>query len=342
MVEYSCLTCNFKTNLKANYTRHLETKKHKLNTEKKVNIATNDNLETKKNQIYSKIIPKQSQNNPKIIPKQSQNNPKIIPNSNNIDKIKLSETSTIYKCEYCFKEFKHKNGLYKHINELRCKKLPKIDKELIIVSKKNKELEKKLKREKQHKKMIIEHKTNLNKSHNTTSNSYNKQIHTNSHNKITNNLNININALGEESLENISEREILSILNKAYAGIPSLIKKIHFDQEENRNIFQPNVNKPYIKYYNGNRWMSEKFDIISQKLFNNTSNVLEDWFEKYQSKMPERKQDLINNLIDDYNEGKIEDKFTDDLKLFLLDYSNEIKEHIVNEIKNSNLIELIN
>ena len=190
--------------------------------------------------------------------------------------------------------------------------------------------------------MIIEHKTNLNKSHNTTSNSYNKQIHTNSHNKITNNLNININALGEESLENISEREILSILNKAYAGIPSLIKKIHFDQEENRNIFQPNVNKPYIKYYNGNRWMSEKFDIISQKLFNNTSNVLEDWFEKYQSKMPERKQDLINNLIDDYNEGKIEDKFTDDLKLFLLDYSNEIKEHIVNEIKNSNLIELIN
>jgi hypothetical protein len=331
MVEYSCLTCNFKTNLKANYTRHLETKKHKLNTEKKVNIAQNHNLETKKSEMYSKIIPKQSQNNPKIIP-----------NFHNIDKIKLSGTNTIYKCEYCFKEFKHKNGLYKHINELRCKKLPKIDKELIIVSKKNKELEKKLKREKQHKKMIIEHKTNLNKSQNTTSNSYNNQIHTNSHNKITNNLNININALGEESLENISEREILSILNKAYAGIPSLIKKIHFDQEENRNIFQPNVNKPYIKYYNGNRWMSEKFDIISQKLFNNTSNVLEDWFEKYQSKMPERKQDLINNLIDDYNEGKIEDKFTDDLKLFLLDYSNEIKEHIVNEIKNSNLIELIN
>ena len=31
MVEYSCLHCNFKTNIKTHYTRHLQTNKHKNN-----------------------------------------------------------------------------------------------------------------------------------------------------------------------------------------------------------------------------------------------------------------------------------------------------------------------
>ena len=31
MVEYKCECCNFSSTLKANYTRHLNTKKHKRN-----------------------------------------------------------------------------------------------------------------------------------------------------------------------------------------------------------------------------------------------------------------------------------------------------------------------
>ena len=33
MVQYNCSVCNFSTSLKANYTRHLKTKKHAKNVE---------------------------------------------------------------------------------------------------------------------------------------------------------------------------------------------------------------------------------------------------------------------------------------------------------------------
>ena len=41
-----------------------------------------------------------------------------------------------YYCQYCNKEYKLKDSLYKHINQLRCTKIPKKDKNLIILKKK--------------------------------------------------------------------------------------------------------------------------------------------------------------------------------------------------------------
>ena len=47
-----------------------------------------------------------------------------------------------YNCQYCNKEYKLKDSLYKHINQLRCTKIPKKDKNLIILKKNNKILKK--------------------------------------------------------------------------------------------------------------------------------------------------------------------------------------------------------
>ena len=38
-------------------------------------------------------------------------------------------------------------------------------------------------------------------------------------------------------------------------------------------------------------------------------------------------------------DSKINEAFTNELKMFFIDYSNEIKEHISKELKNSNLLE---
>ena len=46
-------------------------------------------------------------------------------------------------------------------------------------------------------------------------------------------------------------------------------------------------------------------------------------------------------MFNDCNEGKLEEKFNEEFKLFLMNYSLEIKDHIVKEINDTNLLELV-
>jgi hypothetical protein len=194
---------------------------------------------------------------------------------------------------------------------------------------------------KNNKSIVTQNNNNTNITNNNNNNN-NNTINSNNTTNIqqNNKININIKPFGKENIETITEKQILKILNKAYSGFPQIIKHLHFNIEENRNVYQPNINKPYIKYYNGNRWLSDKFDSISQRMFNKVSCLLEDWVDEYQAKINERKQNVLNNFIDDCNDGKAEENFNNELKMFFMDYSNEIKEHISNQIKESNLLEL--
>ena len=321
MVEYCCSICNFKTNIKTHYTRHLQTKKHKTNEK-----AVKKNLP----QFTSNSL-----NLPQFTSLNLSKNPKIKTNP------ELSHT----RCNYCNLEISSKN-MARH-QRTTCKKIPNY-KQKQLIEKYNSHKSSKCKQ------LVIINKNNngddlnpnSNKNTNTNTNSNNTNIiNTNSNNTTNiqnnNSINVNINPFGEENIEKITEKQILKILNKAYSGFPQIIKHLHFNIEENRNVYQPNINKPYIKYYNGNRWLSDKFDSISQKMFNKVSNLLEDWLEEYQTKINERKQNVLNNFIDDCNDGKTEENFNNELKMFFMDYSNEIKEHITTQIKESDLLELI-
>ena len=86
-------------------------------------------------QVENEIIPKKNQ-------KSSKNHPFII-HSSSTAKMKKNEkkneiiilnneTITQFKCNYCKNLFSIKNSLYKHINELRCKKIPKSKLNLLI------------------------------------------------------------------------------------------------------------------------------------------------------------------------------------------------------------------
>ena len=51
-----------------------------------------------------------------------------------------------------------------------------------------------------------------------------------------------------------------------------------------------------------------------------------------------KKQELINKFINDCNDGREDKKFIEELKMFFMDYSNEIKENIINKIKKTNFM----
>jgi len=357
MPRYECSICCFSSKLKANYERHLNTNKHKKakNECDKIypHISTyihgNPHISTLNKRVQNiektsvtpeyeeKHIENKNENITENIETSiinNDNNGKLINgiNPENCKNYKNKNRKNGYiKCEYCHRDYSCKI-IKRHLRE-NCTFIPESKRNVLI---KKYELDK---RSKKNRSIIkIEEKNNINNSTNTTNNNTINNNFTNCNNTTNNNININLNAFGKENIGKITEKQILNILNKAYAGFPLLLKQLHFNVKENRNIYQPNLNKPFIKFYNGNRWQSDKFDSICQRLFTNVSNILEDWLEEHQAKVNERKQEILNNFIDDCNGGKTETSFTEELKMFFMDYSNEIKEQIADKIKKTNLI----
>jgi len=301
MPRYECSLCNFTSKIKSHYERHLNTNKHK-----KVIIE----CEKKEDEKRRKKTKKDEKR-------------RILFEGEN-------EEYWATHCIYCNKAVKKKNQSYHFRNT--CKLIPET-KRVILLQKHNSD-----KRIKNNKLVIQNNIKNTNNTINNTTN--NNLVNSTINNYTTNNkININLNAFGKENIKKITEKEILNILNKAYAGFSLILKKIHFNLKENRNIYQPNLNKPFVKYFNGEDWQSDKFDSISQQLFSKVSRTLEDWLDEHQTKLHERKQDLINKFINDCNGGKTEKKFIEELKMFFMDYSNEIKNNIVEKIKELNLLE---
>ena len=88
-MSYHCPDCNYTTNIKTNFKKHILTKKHLVNqTHKKDNFKENSN----------------------------QKNEKVSKCSINVASYSISNTSTInaIKCIHCNKIFKHHSSLYRH------------------------------------------------------------------------------------------------------------------------------------------------------------------------------------------------------------------------------------
>ena len=359
MPRYECSLCCFSSKIKSHYERHLNTNKHKkakIEREKiyphiSTYIHGNPHISTFKKGVKNieetGVSPENEEKHivnekNKITEKPetsiliNDNNRKMINDINHRNyknDTNKNKKNGYIKCEYCHRDYSCKI-IKRHLRD-NCTFIPESKRNVLI---KKYELDK---RSKKNRSIIkIEEKNTINNSNNTTNNNTINNNFTNCNNTTNNNnININLNAFGKENIEKITEKQILNILNKAYAGFPLLLKQLHFNVKENRNIYQPNLNKPFIKYYNGNRWQSDKFDSICQRMFTNVSNILEDWLEEHQTKVNERKQEILNNFIDDCNGGKTETSFTEELKMFFMDYSNEIKEQIADKIKKTNLIE---
>ena len=97
MVLYECKSCNYFTELKSNYVRHIKSKKHGRNTDPSYDVLKELTLKTQKD-------PKKTQNDPE----KTQNDP---------------EMTHEFACDYCDKKFSTK--AHKRRHELhRCTEIP--------------------------------------------------------------------------------------------------------------------------------------------------------------------------------------------------------------------------
>ena len=145
---------------------------------------------------------------PKTIPKIIPNNPKqsqIIPNN---PKSNNSVCKSNFKCKYCKKLYKSNNGLYKHINEIRCKELPNKILKMLIMNKKNKIIKKKIENNKQLLTLSQNTSNNFNNFNNSNNiNNINNTLNNTINNNTTNNVTIKINIL-HLYINNINYRNV--------------------------------------------------------------------------------------------------------------------------------------
>ena len=275
----------------------------------------------------------------KELAKVSQSLPKLAKVSQQIGECKNHQNLPI-KCDYCDMTFSHKSSKSKHINSGRCTRIPKNKQRDIEI----KCIKRQIKKQNQ---LCIHQEENFNSNidANLNSSKKNRKVENNfnnCNNKFTDNSvnkkinisnNIQINAFGNENINNISPNEILKCLNKGYLSTSTALKMIHYDIPENRNIFMPNKNQPYVQTFNGKDWIYNNLDKVSDKLSDNIANQLQSWFSTYQQKLKKSKRNNIERLIEDYHNGKRVNIFEEEFKLFLLSFSGQIKSFMRDEIQ---------
>jgi len=274
MVRYECKICNYSTELKSNFSRHLKSNKHARKTNPNYDLSTE--LET-----MSQKEPKMSQKEPKMSqkePKMSQNDPQMTPNDPSID-------SKFY-CDYCDKVFSTIANKRRH--ELhRCKFNKEInnkDAKIKILEKEKKELYKKIDE-------LIK-----------------KVGDTNIQN------NIIINSYGNEDLSHITDKIKDELLKIPYFAIPKLIETIHFndDMPQNKNIKFPNKKENILSVYEGDKWVYKDKNETINDLIDSKYNVLDNHYDETEGNISNYIQKSYTSFKKVYEEG--DEEFVKNLK----------------------------
>ena len=255
MKNYYCESCNYTTNIKTHFNRHLNTSKH---------LRVNQNV-SKCIQMYP-------------------NDPKMYPN-----------VSKIFKCKYCDKVFKYSQGLSKHIKYSCKKNNDESMKELVRLLNDQKEENKNMQRQiNQLTKKLQIYKLNNTTNNNTTNNNNNNNNTTNNNttnNQICYNIQNNIQLLNHNNTDysHLTDKDYLKCINDVNHCVKTLICKVHFNpnKPENHNIYISNLKSKNIMVYMDGKWKIEDRDEHVTDLYDDNHFVLEEWYAQYKNKYPE-------------------------------------------------------
>ena len=279
MVLFTCIFCKYHTTINSNYTKHLKTKKHRLNEANTINSPT-------ELMVLNQNEPTMNQNEPSM----NQNEP-----------VNLQKEVKKYPCDYCEESFNTLPSKRRH--ELhRCKENANVSNSIITKQGNQiKKLEKAM--EKQKKELMKQIEILLTKVGNTTIN-----------NTQTNN--IQLNNYGSEDLSHISYRDKTHMLKIPYVMIQRMIEKVHFNdlKPENQNLMIVNKKDKYIKIYENGKWIykdkkTTMEDLIDGKYFildehfneitsEELSEIQKDRYEGFQTKYDNKDNGLHKELLE--------------------------------------------
>lgn len=241
-MAYTCELCNYTTDKKFNYQKHLKCERHKL-------------------------IEKSQQKEPPTTKKQQNKNPETT--------IEPEEVATDFTCKYCEKKFSFRQSMNRHIKYTCTKNKDEDLKELVrLLNQRLEQQETNMESQKQELTKKIESqakqieklmgKLEIHGSFNTT-----------------NIQNINLLAYRATDVSHLTDQDYRTCIKKVNHCVKTMIEKVHFNpsKPENMNIYISNIKDKYIMVYDGNNWnlANKKYEI--ERLYEEKEMMLEEWLE---------------------------------------------------------------
>lgn len=279
MVKYVCPRCYQEFKQKGHFQNHLNRKRPCKDINELINKPTEENVIIDDDNIISTNFPQTS--------------------------TIITQISSENQCSYCKKNFSRSDSLKRHLKTCKKKKQyiaenKEIYEELYLkVLEKMQEHEDKIRR--------LEEENMLLKSNNGTAETIgnigsveNQTVNNNSHNT-TNNINIQINALGHENTDYLTTKDKVEIVEKMHKSILTYVEKIHFNPEhpENHNVYFQSLKNSYGAMFNGDRWETRHISDIVESLMDCGRNKIEEIKEELKKKGKMRS----------YVEGRLDELF---------------------------------
>ena len=300
MVNYNCQRCGYTTINKTMFKRHL-LRKNMCSPELK-EINRYDLLKMNK---FNKLA------------RNYDNVNQCKPNVN------LTVNPNLHICAHCGKEFKSRQGKYKHI-KYYCKKNEDEDlKELVRLMnnqliEKDKTMQNYVKEQEKNNKMI---QKLTNKLQITNYNNQNNII-------VNNNIRLlNYNDTDISHLTSIDYKEAINQVNNATLD---LIKRIHFNpnKPENMNIYIPNIKDKYIVLFKENTWQIQTRNKEIDDLMEDKYLLLQEWYNTNMNKVSQDEYNILKKNFERFDENindtKIRNIVKNEIIMFLYNKRNMV------------------
>jgi DNA-binding protein H-NS len=249
MKKYRCIACNFSTDHRPNFQRHIRTSKHKK-CSSNVALCSSDVALCSPNVAFSEEIPS---------PKK------------------------VYECKYCKKVLQHHTSLSRHI-KYSCKQNK--DEDLKELARLFNEKEKKMNTNDSE---LVQQMQKMQKQIDKLTNKLQIQnINKGTVNNTNNTINIQLLNHSDTDYSHLTPKDYLTCIKNCNYCVKSLIEKVHFNPEkpENMNIFLSNIKGNYVMVYKDNEWQIRNKQRQIDDLYDSNEFVLETWYDEYKEKYP--------------------------------------------------------
>ena len=267
MSKYQCIVCDYFTDIKCNYERHLKSEKHlKSQTYSKIYKCEYCNKTYKYSQGLSKHLKYSCK-------KSNDEDLKEFVRLLN-EKNKMLEKSMNYNSSDIMKN-----------------KLLKTDKCIELLTKKLDIVK-------------LGNSNNLNIQNNTTNNNYycptNNYNTINSNNvvQITNNNTFVLN-YKDTDMSHLTPQDFKQIISRKLNCIPEFVRRVHCNKQlpQNMNIYIPNIKNKFIMLYKDGEWLLHDRDSILEELIEDRACRLEEWLDDNPEES-HRLKDTFNEFLD--------------------------------------------
>ena len=281
-MKYYCECCKYDAKVKSSFEKHLKTKKHAEATKS-----------------HHLVTPKSPFSHPKVT-------------------ILQEHQSTPFQCHYCFKNFKYKQGMYRHI-KYSCKKNK--DEDLKELARLLNEKDKQLQTMQNNMQKQIDKLTNKLQIRNVVHGDVNQTMNQNIYNiQLLNHM--------DTDYSHLTPNDYMRCIKDCNHCVKTLIEKVHFNEKkpENMNIYISNIKGNYAMVYSENQWQIVNKKEQIDDLYDYNEVVLETWYDDYKEQYPEIIKSFQRYLKNrDENDGAI-NRVKDKILVMLYNKRNMVQE----------------